>query len=146
MFWQEVKFPRKENEFRLCIGSCKCTSSSSTFHLNWFWPTWKIQLCKKLFLLIMKCTPTLLFPFHLCQCNAIQFIRVEGKTELGPQCPMQEEGDLQLVCQYDISYPQAYKYGSHCNSTQTNELQENILIFCLSDVWHNFARKWFIYH
>lgn len=72
----------------------------------------------KLFLLIVKGTPKLPFCSHLCQCNAIQFSRVEQRAELGPQCPIQEEGDLQLICQYDISCPQAYEYGSDYNSRQ----------------------------
>jgi len=76
----------------------------------------------KLFLLIVKGTPKLPFCSRLCQCNATQFRRVEQRAELGPQCPVQEEGDLQLIHQYDISYPQPYEYGSDCNSRQKRTL------------------------
>lgn len=54
----------------------------------------------------------LLLSFISIQWHSIQ--QSWGESRIGS--PVQEEGDLQLIYQYDISYPQAYKYGSHCNS------------------------------
>lgn len=80
----------------------------------------------------MEGSPKLPFCFHLCLCNAIQSSRAEQRAELGPWCPIQEEEDSQVICQYDISYPQAYGYCSDCNSKQIRTWRDYFWVYaCL---------------
>lgn len=84
----------------------------------------------EIILLIMKGTPKLPFCSHLCQCNAIQFNRVEGKAQLGLQCRKRET--------YNSSINMTFPILKHTNMVLTvtlgkRELSENIFKFMF--VW-----------
>lgn len=83
----------------------------------------------KLFLLIVTGKPKLPFCSHLHQFNAIQFSRVEQRTELGPQCPTRKRE----VYNSPINMP--FPILRHVNTVLTvtlgkkKELEENIFKF-----------------